>query len=311
MSTPSLAPARRRRQGFTLIELLVVIAIIATLIGLLLPAVQKAREAAAAVRCRNNVKQLGLALHGLHDANGRLPPLVGSYPRYVPGNLAMLGDTPRGSPLFYLLPYVEQDNLFRAASGPACPAPWVGAVYRHGVVVYRCPSDPSMPSAGTFTYEKYLGPVDWADTWGLSSYVANTQVFASTDGHGIIGEWDGQARLPESIPDGLSNTIVFAERLARCANAGSLWGWWGYDGWQPAFLNSAVAHRLGPASKFQVRPSPWDTNCEHTLTSTPHSAGMVVGLADGSVRCVSPGVSGATWWAACTPAGGEVLAVDW
>jgi prepilin-type N-terminal cleavage/methylation domain-containing protein len=299
----------RHRAGFTLIELLVVIAIIAVLIGLLLPAVQMVREAAARIRCCNNVKQLGLALHNLHDVHQRLPPLVGSFPQYIPDNLAMLGNTPRGNPFFYALPYLEQDNLFRAATGPSGPAPWVGNSYRQALPIFGCPSDPSF-DPGTYTYEKYMSPNQATDTWALTSYVANSQVFASTLG-GVMVEWDGRARIPASFPDGTSNTVLFAERLARCANAGSLWGWWGYDGWQPMFLNTAVAHQIGPAARIQVRPTPFDTVCDQTQTSTPHLGGMVVGMADASVRTVPGTIAGATWWAACTPAGGEILGPDW
>src|SRR5437763_3889069 len=147
-------PAGDQRRGFTLIELLVVIAIIAILIGLLLPAVQKVREAANRVKCSSNLKQLGLAAHHYHDVNGHFPPGIGYYP---PASGAF------GTYFFHLLPYVEQDPLYRSALAvvafppPAGPTavyyPGNNNVYSRRVAVFLCPSDPSVGSDGVVTVD--------------------------------------------------------------------------------------------------------------------------------------------------------------
>src|SRR5262245_40600981 len=138
-------PIIDRWRGFTLVELLVVIAIIAILIGLLVPAVQKVREAASRTQCNNNLKQLGLASHYYHDVKKYLPPGIGYYPTAQNGVF--------GATFFHLLPYLEQDSLFRSALGvvPFPPPEGPTAVYYPGnnnvysqpVPVFLCPSDPS------------------------------------------------------------------------------------------------------------------------------------------------------------------------
>jgi prepilin-type N-terminal cleavage/methylation domain-containing protein len=302
------------RHAFTLIELLVVIAIIAVLIGLLLPAVQKVREAANRVKCGNNLRQLGLAAHQYHDNHQHLPPGIG----YTP--LAESGVW--GHHFFHLLPYLEQGNLYERARGsvPLTTGPitiyWPGnnSVYSQSVPTFRCPSDPSVGPGGVMTVNGI--------SWGASSYAANSQVSG-----GLPGDPQGR-RCMLAITDGTSNTILYAEKYARCTSTSmALDGgnWWAYCAsgvfdlpppMEPPYklYHSTFGggpYARGPASKFQVQPSPFLGNCDPTRASTAHASGMSVCLADASVRTLAPSMSGDTWWAAVTPAGGEVLGSDW
>jgi hypothetical protein len=102
--------------------------------------------------------------------------------------------------------------------------------------------------------------------------------------------------------------VLFAERYNHCGDGGSYWAVGPYN---EAFMAAFAHQTTGPASLFQPQPNPWQTACDPKLAQTPHPGGMLVGLGDGSVRAVAPTVSGTTWWAACTPAGGETLGNDW
>jgi prepilin-type N-terminal cleavage/methylation domain-containing protein len=317
-----------RRLGFTLTELLVVIGIIALLIGLLLPAVQKVREAANRIKCFNNLKQLGLAAHNYHDSQGHLPPVIGYYPP--------AGGT-FGTCFFHLLPFLEQDDLYRSALGsvpfppPDGPTavhfPGINNVYTQPVKTFLCPSDPSVGPNGVVTINGF--------PFGASSYAPNAMVIADRSAMSP----QGKARIDTDIPDGTSNTILHAEKYARCTkptmalqfrDGGTAWAYSGAvpfpwqpppmsplcPGFTPAFAIRAYAANgapdaTGAGSIFQVRPTPFDGNCDPTRAATAHPGGILVGLADGSVRTLAPTMSGKTWWAAVTPDGGEVLGSDW
>ncbi len=314
---PPRTPVRRRRSGFTLLELLVVIAILAVLTGLLLPALMKVREAAARARCGNNLRQLGIAAHHCNDTHHLLPPLLGSFPD--PG----MGRCPVQ---FWLLPFLDQEPLFRAGAQDTTPVSYAtaGEVYATPVAVLLCLSDPSVSEDG-FVRNRAAdqggrarseedqggGPAGRA---AACNYGANGQVFGKPADGGAVPNSGGQgdARIPGSFPDGTSVTILFAEKYATC----------GPGGGSAAFRSDAVQSPFAPSfavypagvglnAKFQPHPDPYETACLPYLAQTPHRGGILAGMADGGVRLVSSGVSARTWWAACTPAGNEPLWDEW
>jgi prepilin-type N-terminal cleavage/methylation domain-containing protein len=307
----------RHHRGFTLIELLVVIAIIAVLIGLLLPAVQKVREAAARTQSANNLKQFGLASHGYNDAVGHMPPSFVEW-----GASRGYRD---GSWVVHILPYIEQDNLRRLVdNNPAASGHYYAITYNQAPPkVFINPMDPSQ-SNGAYN----------DSGWGIYSvtgYVANYEAMG-----GFVNASSFRVNTLKnilSITDGTSNTIFYTTRTAVCervpnayrpsyngplyniapyANASSWFEWMPVlNYWRNGPANTGFI--TGPATKFQVNPT-WQgtaSTCDFRLATQIGSGGILVGMADGSVRTVNSSVSGATWWAAMTPAGGEILGNDW
>jgi prepilin-type N-terminal cleavage/methylation domain-containing protein len=306
----SRRPGHRGR-GFTLIELLVVIAIIAILIGLLLPAVQKVRAAAARMSCGNNLHQLLIAVHTLNDQGRGLPPLasngVGSFYNapnpYGPADFTMF---------HWLLPFVEQDSVLKQCNPTGGYGPVGGLMYNTVIKTYLCPSDATSP--GGFCSTTNGG----ANGWAVSNYGGNNYVFGDPG----IGQAysNGKKDMNAFVPDGLSNTVFFAEIYGTCGNTGnissayaSLWA----DSnsvWRPGY-NLAVGSK-GNISGYAAAPLPqfkphYTNNCTIGLAQGIHEGGIMVGMGDGSTRMVSTGVSAATWAAANDPRDQAPLGSNW
>ncbi len=303
-----------QRRGASLLELLIVVAILAVLIGLLLPGVQKVRDAAARAASTNNMRQITLALGNYTSNTGKLPGWE---------SLDQVGWSDVGL-LHALLPYVEQANYFSSTLVDGS---------RLRLKLFISPADPTAPSTTSGSVPLL------ADNDGNCSYAGNAVTF------------EGMRPFPGWISDGTSNTLAFVERYSNCGESGTIFRgvmrnrydsggtFTPGDRFPPVDTRRATfadrhfgdrvsvtrgnppvasselavrpwshwAARPNAVATFQVRPHP--SEADHRVPQTPHQA-MITAWFDGSVRTITGSVSPAAYWGAVTPAGGEAIHID-
>jgi len=326
-----LSESRIDRRGFTLIELLVVIAIIAVLIALLLPAVQQAREAARRAQCKNNLKQMGLALHNYHDTALTLPMGMSGWPFTADGKLWGWGTM--------ILPYLDQGPLYTSlGASPGGTAPQTNLpakgfdavmasftptnpLLQTSITVYRCPSDSGLPTVTIPAGGLYGCIQQNTNIFGRSNYpgvIGST--FSLTGGllasDGAFGE-SSSTRISDFL-DGTSNTIIVGERRSPgmvnglYSGGDTIWCGAGDDNfgiandltsnWEGFVINMGICEQGSTINQTTASAPSITNSIALAAYSSMHTGGAHFLLADGSVRFISeniatgpPGVAGSTY----------------
>jgi len=324
--------AGRRDKGFTLIELLVVIAIIAILIGLLLPAVQKIREAANRMKCSNNLKQIGLGLHNYNDTNGSLPPTF-YCSRGTNGtpNIGWNDENGVGPPWSVLiLPFIEQDNLYKTIAQSVTnyanmvkgSPGWVNdqnwrAIRGTKIPTYTCPSEPNIGTNGDRA----------GGGWARGSYAANDNPGGAGYFDGGTGTWQPQGAPKSytgggvfspnssqsvgslSVQDGTANTIM-VNHLRAGPVSGDMRGTWAFpmpggnytaahavgDAFGPNDTGCCSDDLVGCVDRPDIAMGCWNGGYGQGEARAAHTSGVLGGMGDGSVRPFRSGVTQAVWF---------------
>lgn len=281
-----------RRGGFSLVDLLVVITLFLLTLTLLVPAVQALQLAGHKQASINNLKQVSIAIHAVNDTQRRLPPACDKFNNWEFA----------ASVHVHLLPYMEQANLYKA---------------------YQTAMGKGEPREATVQF--FVAPDDNSNASnkvkGVQNYAANLRVF-SDKGFGTAHDKDvgelkaiesGSARIPGTFQDGTSNTVVFATKYAAAGDGGSCYAAEPNSKFAAFFGQNAAkkaAHPSDETATFQLQPSAKEARVTPLMAQSFHKA-LLVGLADASVRTVSPDISVATWNAAVHPNDGQALGNDW
>jgi len=290
------------RRAFTLIELLVVIAIIATLMAMLVPAVQKVRDSAARAQCQNNLKQIGLACHGYHDVKKRLPPGATGPTSVAPPGYPIVTATSNGN-LSYavlILPYVEQKTLYDVSSTDQDYTAVVnGTLLTATVPVYLCPSGTvqdatGAPAGKSLHYVGCLGPdpngtnVKTTKAYGALGF-ATAPSHGTFNNFGIMGVNTKNKLQDVSNGDGASNTIMIGELSWKDANS--------YRAWSRGWDGNACASAKVMKSNINATAYNGSNNFNEVSFGSPHTGGCNFTFGDGSVRFLQSDASLAVLYA--------------